>query len=82
VRNRAAAKPRWQHIDWLIAGNGEVTLGRVGPIRCAATAADGHDSLAMLVRKPHEQLEDLLTRLDEAIRLATEEDIFTDEINE
>lgn len=35
----------------------------------------------MLVRQPQESLEGLLTRLDEAIRLAVEEDTYTDEIN-
>jgi hypothetical protein len=35
----------------------------------------------MLVRRPRESLEDLLTRLDEAIRMAYEEEQYTDEIN-
>jgi hypothetical protein len=76
-----ATPVRWKNIDWLIRGEGDITIGRVGPIRCAATAADGHNALAMLVRNPRESLEDLLTRLDEAIRLALEENIYTDEIN-
>jgi hypothetical protein len=76
------SKPvRWKNIEWLIRGEGDITIGRVGPIRCAATAADGHNALAMLVRKPRESLEELLTRLDEAIRLALEDDVYTDEIN-
>ena len=72
---------RWENIEWLVDGEGDVTIGRVGSIRCAATAADGHNALAMLVRRPKESLEDLLSRLDEAIRLAAEEDVYTDEVN-
>jgi hypothetical protein len=78
---RRSLKTRWSDIDRLINGEGDITIGRVGPIRCAATAADGHNALAMLVRRPHESLEGLLTRLDEAIRQAVENAVFTDEIN-
>jgi len=71
----------WSQIGWLVDGEGEITIGRVGRIRCAAIASDGHNALAMLVRRPRESLHDLLARLDEAIRLAVEEDEYTDEIN-
>ena len=72
---------RWSQIEWLVDGEGEITIGRVGRIRCAAVASDGHNALSMLVRRRGESLEDLLTRLDDAIRLAVEEDTYTDEIN-
>ena len=72
---------QWSQIEWLVNGEGEITIGRVGRIRCAAVASDGHNALAMLVRHPGESLDGLLTRLDEAIRLAVEEDVYTDEIN-
>lgn len=72
---------RWSNIDWLVNGEGDITIGRVGRVRCAATAADGHNALAMLVRRPRESLDDLLTRLDEAIRAAMEDDTSIDEIN-
>jgi hypothetical protein len=72
---------RWSQIEWLVDDEGEITIGRVGGIRCAAVASDGHNALAMLVRQPKESLEGLLTRLNEAIRLAAEEDTYTDEIN-
>jgi hypothetical protein len=78
---RRPPQGRWPNIDWLIRGQGDITVGRIGPIRCAATAADRHNALAMLVRQPRESLEDLLSRLDEAIRMAVEEDVHTDEIN-
>ena len=78
---RVARQHRWENIEGLVSGEGEITIGRIGPIRCAATATEEHNALAMLVRKPQETIEDLLTRLDEAIRRAVEEDEFTDEIN-
>ena len=37
------------NIEALIADGGEITVGPIGPIECAATAADGHNALAMLV---------------------------------
>jgi hypothetical protein len=81
----AIAKERsvnqWSQIEWLVDGEGEITIGRVGGVRCAAVASDGHNALAMLVRRPRESLDELLARLDEAIRLAVEEDTYTDEIN-
>lgn len=72
----------WPDLEWLVDGEGEITIGRLGDIRCAAVAADGHHPLAMLVRRPGESLHDLLTRLDRAIRDAAEGDDFIDEINE
>ena len=73
--------PSLPNIESLIDGDGDVTIGRVGPIACAATAADEHHSLAMLVRREGETLEQLLMRLEAAIEKALEEEIFIDEIN-
>ena len=73
--------PSLPNIESLIDGDGDVTIGRVGPIACAATAADEHHSLAMLVRREGETLEQLLMRLEAAIEKAVEEEIFIDEIN-
>jgi hypothetical protein len=53
----------------------------VGPVRCAATAADEDQCLAMLVRRPNESLAKLLQRLDAAIADAYENNVFVDEIN-
>lgn len=50
------------------------------PVGCVAVATDGHNSLAMLVRRPGEILAQLLARLDQAIDKALTEDIY-DEIN-
>ena len=73
--------PSLPNIESLIDGDGDVTIGRVGPIACAATAANEHHSLAMLVRREGETLEQLLMRLEAAIEKAVEEEIFIDEIN-
>jgi hypothetical protein len=60
---------------------GEITLGQLHSFGCVATACDGHNSLAMLVRREGETLAELLTRLDRAIAKAQTEDVYTDEIN-
>lgn len=70
-----------KNIEMLIDGSGEITIGRTGPVRCAATASDEDQCLAMLVRQPEESFEGLLARLDAAIAGAVEEQIFVDEIN-
>jgi hypothetical protein len=61
---------------------GQITVGVLRPVwSIAATACDGHNTLAMLVRRKDETLAELLTRLDLAIAKARTEGIFTDEIN-
>jgi hypothetical protein len=56
------------HIADLIT-DGEITVGVIRPVGCVAVATDGHNSLAMLKRRPGETLTQLLTRLDQAIAL-------------
>jgi hypothetical protein len=53
----------------------------LNPVGCVAVATDGHNSLAMLKRRPSETLAQLLTRRDQAIEHAWIEEIYTDEIN-
>jgi hypothetical protein len=60
---------------------GEITIGVLRPIGCVATATDGDNCLAMLVRRRGETLAQLLARLDQAIHKALTEDLYTDEIN-
>ena len=60
---------------------GQITIGALRPIKCAAIANDHHDCLAMLQRKPSETLQQLLERLDAAIDHARTTGEFTDEIN-
>jgi len=73
--------PTLPHIEQLIDDGGQITVGELAPIECAAIANDGHNSLAMLRRRPGETLPQLLERLDLAVALAYVEDVFTDEIN-
>jgi len=73
--------PALPNIEDLIDGDGEVTIGCIAPIGCAAVASDGHQALAMLMRRDDETLAQLLMRLEAAIDLAYEEQIFIDEVN-
>lgn len=68
------------YIESLIE-NGEITIGQIRPVGCVAVASDGHHALAMLKRRNGETLQQLLTRLDQAIAKAEDEGVFTDEIN-
>jgi hypothetical protein len=61
--------------------DGEITVGTLDPVGGVATAVDGSNCLAMLVRRDGETLLQLLQRLDLAVALAFTEDIFTDEVN-
>ena len=79
--NKAKKPTRFENIDALVKGGGDITIGRVGPVPCAATAADGSQSLAMLVRRPRESFDALLDRLDQAIGKVWEEEEYIDEIN-
>ena len=81
--SRIAAKPQspLTNIDALIDQGGQITLGALRPIKCAAIAHDHHNCLAMLSRTPEETLPQLLKRLDTAISRAWETGEFTDEIN-
>jgi hypothetical protein len=81
VKNSAAVVPAsLPHLADLIT-YGEITVGVHRPIGCIATATDGDNCLAMLVRRRGETLAQLLTRLDQAIDKAISEDIYTDEVN-
>jgi hypothetical protein len=70
-----------KNIEALIQDGGDITLGRLPPIDCAATAADGHNAIAMLVRRDGETLNALLKRLDRAIGAYYEDGETVDEIN-
>lgn len=70
-----------KHIEALIDEGGEITIGAIGSIECAATAADPSNALVMLVRRDGETLGALLKRLDKAIDRFNETGETTDEIN-
>ena len=69
------------NIAQLIDDGGQVSVGQLYPIPCAAVANDDHDCLAMLQRRPGETLRQLLQRLDAAIASARDNGIRIDEIN-
>jgi hypothetical protein len=69
------------NIQAVIDGGGQIMVGTVAPIRGAAVAHDGRQTLAMLRRRPHEAIPDLLTRLDAAIATANATGSRVDEIN-
>jgi hypothetical protein len=71
-----------KHIEELIADGGEITIGAREPHECVASAADGHNTMAMLVRRDGESLTALLKRLDKAIGIAYEGGDVIDEVND
>jgi hypothetical protein len=77
----AASAPALAHIARLIDEGGQITVGQIHPIDCAAIAHDGNNTLAMLQRLSGETLPQLLARLDAAVALAWDDNRFTDEIN-
>ena len=82
-RKPAAPKPAptvFENIEFLIECHGDITIGGVGSVHCAATAADEDQCLAMLQRRPGESLMELLQRLDAAIADAYENNVYIDEI--
>ena len=89
TRTRERAAPRGvstpgdalENIDALVSNGGQISIGQMSPIPCAAIANDEHNCLAMLKRRQGESLPDLLVRLDSAIAIAWNEERFIDEIN-
>ena len=76
VTAAATAQPDFlPNITALVNNGGEVTVGAMPPVRCAATACADYGCLAMLQRRPRESLQQLLERLDAAIELAETEEI-------
>ena len=71
----------WPHVEEFVEYGGNITIGPIPPIECAAVAADNHSMLAALVRRDGETFNDLMTRLDHAVNLAINHDALTDEIN-
>jgi hypothetical protein len=70
-----------KHIDALIDEGGEITVGAVDGIECAATAADQHNALVMLVRRQGETIAALIKRLDRALGKYYETGETVDEVN-
>jgi len=71
----------WPHIEEFVESGGNINIGPIEPIECAAVAADPHGMIAALVRRKGESFNDLVLRLDHAVDMAINHDAPTDEIN-
>ena len=71
----------WPNLQELIDSDGQITIGRISQFIDAAIANDEHTAWVMLQRKDGESLVDLMTRLDQALQKAIEEEEPIDEIN-
>lgn len=71
----------WPNIEAFVENDGNVSIGLIYPVGCAAVASDEHNMPAALLRRPGETFHQLLDRLDHAIDQAVNHDSFTDEIN-
>ena len=80
-RGVSASSEALENIAELINSGGQISIGQIPPIPCAAIANDDHNCLAMLQRRQGESLRDLLVRLDAAIATAWNEERPVDEIN-
>lgn len=80
-RIAAGNQPPLAYIADLIDNGGQITIGALHPVECAAIANDEDSCLAMLQRRPGETLQQLLERLDAAIEHAWTTEQFIDEIN-
>lgn len=76
-----ASHMKLKHLEALLDGEGSVTLGAVDGVGCATIAMDGRNNVAVLVRGCGESIAKLLSRLNEAIRVAVEDGGCVDEIN-
>jgi len=71
----------WPNLQELIDSDGQITIGRISQFIDAAIANDEHTTWAMLQRHDGESLVDLMTRLDQAVQKAIDDDEPIDEIN-
>jgi hypothetical protein len=76
-----AAGSALANVQAIIDGGGQIMVGTIAPIKGAAVTHDGKKTLAMLRRRPHEPISELLARLDAAIATAQSTGCRIDEIN-
>jgi hypothetical protein len=69
-----------KNIEDFIEDGGEITIGAVEGNPCVATAADAHNTIAMIVRRDGETLSALLRRLDRAIGKFLDDGEVVDEV--
>ena len=77
----AACGDSLKHVGTLIDDGGEITLGHLHGVGCVATAADGHNTLAMLTRRKGETLNAFLKQLDRALGRYYDDGAVVDEVN-
>ena len=80
MRENNTAIP-WSMLQWYVDNDGRISIGRIGPIACAAVASDEDQMQVALVRRDDETFIDLLTRLDAALLDTIENETYVDEIN-
>ena len=71
----------YPNIEAILEEGGDISVGRLGPIDCVASASTSYDCPMMLVRREGESFVALLQRLDRSIAKAWKQEITIDEIN-
>ena len=72
----------YPNIEAMLEEGGDMSVGRLGPIDCVASASTSYDCPVMLVRREGESFVALLQRLDRSIAKAWKQEITIDEIND
>ena len=71
----------YPNIEAILGEGGDISVGRVGPIDCVASATTSYDCPVMLVRREGESFVALLRRLDRSIGKAWANETTIDEVN-
>ena len=71
----------YPNIEAILDEGGDISVGRVGPIDCVASATTSYDCLVMLVRREGESFVAMLRRLDRSIGKAWANETTIDEVN-
>ncbi|TVS01905.1 MAG: hypothetical protein EA413_13465 [Cyanobium sp. PLM2.Bin73] len=71
----------YRNIEAILEDDGEITVGKVGPIACVASASTSDDCPVLLVRRDGETFVALLKRLDRSIGKAWDSETPIDEVN-
>ena len=71
----------YPNIEAILEEGGDITVGRVGPIECVASASTSYDCPVMLVRRQGESFAALLRRLDRSIGKAWDNETIINEVN-
>jgi hypothetical protein len=78
---RRLKKTPLPNIEWLLTQHGSITVQELQGLGCIAAAADQEGSYAMLVRRDHESIPELINRLETAIARAAENNVVVDDVN-